>query len=489
MNDGRKAGDSAAQAAATTIRLPPIGFWSYSRQDDELSKARLSNLRSLLMAEIQQQYGRDRVQLFQDVSAIPHGAEWEREIRTSLGNSTFFIPIVTPNFLQSEWCCREVMIFFEREEQLFEIYPDLTRRRRIFPLQLIDITGIEPADERVLEGLEKLQWFDFRELRHSSQDHESVHRALSKFAASIRDVLQVKVRSPRMAAEIEREAAAAARAREEETAIVLRRAQEEAQSRREAEKAEAEARRGEAARAAEALRAAEAERGARAARIEARGAAETERSANADADWAAWSAEEESAGAAGERSLLGRWRDAPASHRIAFGVIMLSILVIVVVLSLGGREERNPAPEVSNEPAPAMEGAGPSTQSAPFPTEAAPASRPFPQAEPAPPRPAPPLEAVVRAELVGGSTFTAADYPAAALLAGSEGTTRVRIRIGATGRVTGCSVVSSSGTPSLDEASCRIIRTRFRYSPARDPTGFPTGDTVVTRISWRLPAD
>lgn len=237
-------------AESSTIRLQPIGFWSYSRQDDELSKGKLSNLRALLMSEIQQQYGREPIQLFQDVSAIPHGAEWGYEIRKSLYNATFFIPIITPNFIQSEWCSAEVMIFLEREQDLCATYPELPRRSRIFPLQLIDITGVDAFNPDVLAALELRQSFDFRALRHRNLDDETVRHALADFATSIRRALQIKVRPPLTPEERERQAteAAAAQARQE----ALRREEEAARAKSEAARLEAE--REAEARSAEAAR-------------------------------------------------------------------------------------------------------------------------------------------------------------------------------------------------------------------------------------------
>ena len=186
---------SSNSQALINGRLPPIGFWSYSRQDDQLSTGMLSRLRALLMNEIQQQFGRERIQLFQDVSAIPHGAQWEHEIRNALGNSSFFIPIVTPNFIQSEWCSTEVLEFLERERQLLEAHPGLPRHCLLFPLHLIDIAGVEPHDQRVLAALQERQWFDFTAFRHRSPDDVAVRQALSEFAGSIRKVLQTKLGS------------------------------------------------------------------------------------------------------------------------------------------------------------------------------------------------------------------------------------------------------------------------------------------------------
>lgn len=198
----------------TMIRLPPIGFWSYARRDDELSQGKLSNLRSLLMAELQQQYGRDQIHIFQDASTIPHGAAWEREIRAALGKSVFFIPIVTPNFIQSDWCCREVSVFREREEELRDLHPELPDRSRIFPVHFIEIDDVEPADPSVLVTLNNLQWFDFRHFRHKSYDSEAVRQALSELAGSMHELLKIKIEDLGAAREsAHREAEAAARAR------------------------------------------------------------------------------------------------------------------------------------------------------------------------------------------------------------------------------------------------------------------------------------
>jgi hypothetical protein len=259
VNEAGKASEDTIDDPTTSqpswVRLKPVGFWSYSRQDDELSQGRLSGLRSLLMSEIQQQYGRDRVQLFQDVSAISAGAEWEREIRNSLNNSTFFIPIITPNFIQSEWCCAEVNIFLQREKQLFQTYPDLPQRSRIFPLQMIDITGVDPYDRHVLAALEKRQWIDFRPLRFRSLQDEAVQRALAEFASSIRDLLHIKVRRPLTEAEKQKmaEAAAAAaaaaeaerqrREAEEQRVLLAKRQEEQSAAAQAAAAREAEERR------------------------------------------------------------------------------------------------------------------------------------------------------------------------------------------------------------------------------------------------------
>ncbi|TFI58075.1 TonB family protein [Sphingomonas parva] len=115
---------------------------------------------------------------------------------------------------------------------------------------------------------------------------------------------------------------------------------------------------------------------------------------------------------------------------------------------------------------------------------------PAPPAPPAPPPPPPPPPAkkveAARAKANLASYVSNADYPAAALRGEEEGTTGFRLEIGPNGRVTNCTVTSSSGSSSLDSTTCRLMRSRARFTPAIDSNGNPTSDSVSSRITWRL---
>jgi protein TonB len=110
---------------------------------------------------------------------------------------------------------------------------------------------------------------------------------------------------------------------------------------------------------------------------------------------------------------------------------------------------------------------------------------PGPPPPPPPPRTVPPQRA--RANL--NSYFSADDYPAAALRGNDQGTTGFSLTIGTNGRVEACSVTSSSGSSALDQATCRILRSRARYTPARDQNGNPTSGRDSGRVTWRLPSE
>ena len=83
--------------------------------------------------------------------------------------------------------------------------------------------------------------------------------------------------------------------------------------------------------------------------------------------------------------------------------------------------------------------------------------------------------------------FSMDDYPPAALATHAEGTVVVKLRIGIDGRPRACRIVRSSRHEELDLATCNIMLTRARFSPARDSNGNPVEDDFQTPpISWRI---
>ncbi len=111
---------------------------------------------------------------------------------------------------------------------------------------------------------------------------------------------------------------------------------------------------------------------------------------------------------------------------------------------------------------------------------------PAPVAAPPPPR-VQPKGAVPKGN--PGSWATTNDYPARALREEREGTTGFRVTVGPDGRVTDCSITSSSGHSDLDDAACANIRRRARFNPATDGEGQPTTGSYSNRVRWVIPKD
>jgi protein TonB len=111
-------------------------------------------------------------------------------------------------------------------------------------------------------------------------------------------------------------------------------------------------------------------------------------------------------------------------------------------------------------------------------------------APPAPPPP-PPVRRIepARARANLASYVSNDDYPDAAIRNEEQGTTGFRLDVGPDGRVSNCTVTASSGSSSLDNTTCRLMRSRARFTPATDSSGSKTSDSVSGRIRWVLPSD
>jgi formylglycine-generating enzyme required for sulfatase activity len=181
---------------SSLVNLPEIiGFFSYSREDDEGSEGALSALRNAIQSELGAQIGRSRAdfRIWQDKAAIPHGTLWENEIKLAIAQSAFFIPIVTPRSVGSSHCFVEFSSFLNRETEL-------SRNDLIFPLLYISIPGLD--DERqwrndpVLKVIGERQYFDWRNHRHLPLNSPEARTQIERFCQNIAQALRKQCRAP-----------------------------------------------------------------------------------------------------------------------------------------------------------------------------------------------------------------------------------------------------------------------------------------------------
>lgn len=115
---------------------------------------------------------------------------------------------------------------------------------------------------------------------------------------------------------------------------------------------------------------------------------------------------------------------------------------------------------------------------------------PQPIAVPAPPAPPPAPPRVSQAAVAKGNPgqyFGPDSYPPSALRAGEQGRVVAVLTVGADGRVADCEVTSSSGSAALDQATCRIAKSRVRYTPAKDENGQPIASKQTLPVKWVMP--
>ena len=223
---------------STLAELPElVGFFSYSREDDEAFKGTLSALRDSIHRELSAQLGRSKAtfRLWQDQAAIAPGKLWETEINAAVDQAVFFIPIVTPRAVNSKYCKFEFGAFLAREKEL-------GRNDLVFPILYISVPALENEakwrGDPVLSTIALRQYVDWRALRHLDVQTTAVREQIERLCSKIVEALNQPWASPE---ERLREAEAKARQQAEDEARRLeaeakrRVAEEEARMRAEAE--------------------------------------------------------------------------------------------------------------------------------------------------------------------------------------------------------------------------------------------------------------
>jgi hypothetical protein len=206
-----------------------VGFFSYSRDDDDAFRGALSALRDGIHRELSAQLGRSKstFRLWQDQEAIAPGKLWESEIKKAIDESFFFIPIVTPRSVGSKYCKFEFESFLAREKEI-------GRSDLVFPILYISVPALESEakwrDDPVLSTIGRRQYVDWRPLRYLDVQTSTVREQIGHLCQRIVEALNQAWISPEERRRIE-EAQARQQAEEEERRREIeakRRAEEQA---------------------------------------------------------------------------------------------------------------------------------------------------------------------------------------------------------------------------------------------------------------------
>jgi hypothetical protein len=169
-----------------------IGFFSYSREDDQGSGGALSALRDAIQNELSAQLGRTQAdfRIWQDKAAISLGTLWEKQITQGIDKSVFFVPIITPRVLRSQYCAMEFQAFLAREAEL-------GRDDLVFPILYIPVPALEDEklwrDDPILKVVGTRQYLDWGKLRHKDLHSIEVRERLELFCRGITGALQKAV--------------------------------------------------------------------------------------------------------------------------------------------------------------------------------------------------------------------------------------------------------------------------------------------------------
>ncbi|WP_379550063.1 energy transducer TonB [Qipengyuania sp. DGS5-3] len=81
--------------------------------------------------------------------------------------------------------------------------------------------------------------------------------------------------------------------------------------------------------------------------------------------------------------------------------------------------------------------------------------------------------------------ITVADYPIDAWQNDLEGSVNYQLHIDSEGRVSRCLITRSSGSSSLDQATCELITQRARFEPGLNELGEPVESKYRDDYKWR----
>jgi len=136
---------------------PFAGYLSYSARDAQFLGGKVDELRSHLLDLL-------NMMLPYDVDLIDPRQAGDRALndgqlgvlRKQIESSAFFIPIITSNFVHSDWCRKELETFVRHE------WNRSPADSRVFPVVLGDVEWGRADDSYVMAQLRDRRWFDLR---------------------------------------------------------------------------------------------------------------------------------------------------------------------------------------------------------------------------------------------------------------------------------------------------------------------------------------
>ncbi len=167
-----------------SVTATPVAFMSYAHVDD--TEGQVTTFCEQLEQELRVLSGRSDIKIFKDVD-IELGVPWSARIDEALATATFLLPIVTPGFLRSQYCCEELQAFLEHEEAL-------GRNDLILPIYYVECDEdlVIRSDEVAAaswKAISSRQYFPWHHLRHKSPTDEAVKVERTKLARRMQKAL------------------------------------------------------------------------------------------------------------------------------------------------------------------------------------------------------------------------------------------------------------------------------------------------------------
>jgi hypothetical protein len=177
------AGRSPNNFKGTTLESSAMqrmsGFWSYVHRDDAADGGRIQRLARDVVAQYELITG-DDVELFLDKDTLDVGDRWRSRIDESLLGVAFFVPVLTPRYLLSPECRRELNYFANRAETVGV-------GGLILPLVYVPTASLDnpSSSDELVQLLRQIQWVSWSGLRLLNVDSSEYRGAVAALAERI----------------------------------------------------------------------------------------------------------------------------------------------------------------------------------------------------------------------------------------------------------------------------------------------------------------
>ena len=138
-------------------------FISYTRERDQFGRVQL--FRNHLENELRGATGKGNLTVFQDTQDLGGGDNYPIELEDQLKTAKIFLIILSPGWLNSDWCGLE----YDKFRQSMTVDP----KKTILPLLWYSVAGLKftgKQQERLTEIHNTYEWVNWIELKYENWD-------------------------------------------------------------------------------------------------------------------------------------------------------------------------------------------------------------------------------------------------------------------------------------------------------------------------------
>jgi hypothetical protein len=155
-------------------------FISYTREKDQYGV--VSAFRERLLNELRLR--KKSAEIFLDQAVIASGASFPQSIRDALASANVLIVLLSPAWMESEWCRKEL-------EDFVDIKSGAGKFPYVLPLLWVKTNLSEYPNDKIADFLAPLQYRDWRNLRKKKWESEELRDELDSLADALFELARV----------------------------------------------------------------------------------------------------------------------------------------------------------------------------------------------------------------------------------------------------------------------------------------------------------